>query len=1072
MPQTRLAVAFVPGSTASVVHTDVRSLSCPSSAGRFEMTLNILVINMKTLSLCFLLAAASLGASAQSNTVVFSEQGFPAADSAPAPESVLRGALPNAQFASSVELKRELSTAQLLVLPYGSAFPEDNWAEIQGFLQRGGNLLVLGGRPFTRAAYRDGNAWKLREYSVRYTRPLMIDQYQETPGSEGLKFESNPDIPLNLPQFAWKRGFSPVIHLSAVDLYNRGGSAGSIDATLDPLAWGLSSDGRRMSAPVIQIDHLRNGFDGGRWNFLDAELTADCYNNTNARKVISTLAEQAMDGAKEFTVRPTLPLYLPGEPIELKVQWHSATHPHANLQIAIATEAEGEAFVFRNALTKLPASGTLFYPPPKEKGLHIIYAYLDYGERRRRTYRSAFWIRDLDYLYSGPKLGVNKDYFELDGKPLAVIGTTYMSSEVQRLYFDHPNVYVWDHDMRQIHDAGLNMIRTGWWTGWDKFCDENGVPYERTLRTLEAYLMTARKYGLPVQFNIFAFLPEVLGGVNPYLDPEAIRRQKTLISSLAARFHDVPFLAYDLINEPSFSKRLWTMRPNGDAIETQKWNEWLNKRYPNRADLAAAWNVPITSLQGTIPLPEDIDFAPRGMYNGRNSLRIYDYEMFAQESFANWVKTMREAIREAGSQQLVTVGQDEGGFQDRLSPAFFGDQVDFTTNHSWWQNDSILWDSLVAKQPGKAMLIQETGLQRELNLDETARRTPENEAALFERKVAMSFVQGSGAIEWLWNTNSYMTEGNETPIGALRADGTEKPEATVMRNFAKFAEQLSPHLRNPQPAQVAVIASQAAQYSAIGDLQIEAQRKAVRALAYSSLLTPSIVYENQIEKMGSPKLAILPSAQSLDEKAWQQLLKYVNSGGRLIITGSIDRDEHWQRVNRAAQFIRGAEAVPVTYHNDTEFRFWSEEPFDLQAQSWLEAMKFEGRPTVDFAYGKGAILWISEPIELSSGDDLAKSSYVWALVNPPASRFLVSVRPKFGKELDFEEQPLSAVMIYPVSLEDSVLYILISDDAQDEEIKIRDGETGVQVRFKLPGQRAAMALIGKKEKAVIAKYGF
>ena len=155
---------------------------------------------------------------------------------------------------------------------------------------------------------------------------------------------------------------------------------------------------------------------------------------------------------------------------------------------------------------------------------------------------------------------------------------------------------------------------------------------------------------------------------------------------------------------------------------------------------------------------------------------------------------------------------------DRLSPAFFGSSVDFTTNHSWWQNDSILWDSLVAKQPGKAMLIQETGLQRELNLDETSRRTPENEAALFERKVAMSFVQGSGAIEWLWNTNSYMTEGNETPIGALRADLTEKPEATVMRNFAKFAAVLSPHMRNPQPAQVAVIASQTAQYSALADL--------------------------------------------------------------------------------------------------------------------------------------------------------------------------------------------------------------------------------------------------------------
>ena len=130
------------------------------------------------------------------------------------------------------------------------------------------------------------------------------------------------------------------------------------------------------------------------------------------------------------------------------------------------------------------------------------------------------------------------------------------------------------------------------------------------------------------------------------------------------------------------------------------------------------------------------------MYVGHNSLKVYDFFLFAQDVFAGWVQTMHDTVRKTGSQQLVTVGQDEGGIQDRLSPAYWGQFVDFTTNHSWWQNDFTLWDSLLAKQPGKAMLIQETGLQRELNLDEVARRTPENEAALLERKIASSFIQG------------------------------------------------------------------------------------------------------------------------------------------------------------------------------------------------------------------------------------------------------------------------------------------------------------------------------------------
>jgi hypothetical protein len=1006
--------------------------------------------------------------SAQSGTVVFREFGFPSADSAPAPDALLQHVFSNAQFASTTELKSQLASAKLLVLPYGSAFPEGNWAEIQSFLQRGGNLLVLGGRPFTRAAYRDGGAWKLRDYSVRYTRPLMIDQYQETPGSVDLKFESNPDIPLSLPPFAWNQGFSPLIHLSAVDLYNRGGSTGSIDSNLDALAWG-TKDGRRMSAPVIQIDHLRNGFDGGRWIFLDADLSSEFFNGTAAAEVISKLADQVLHGAEEFFVRPTLPLYLPGEPVELDVKWSSVQKQNATVSIIVA--AENQLIDYETTPIPLPLSRPLLYASPKEKGLHFVTAQLTVNGKVRAIYNSAFWIRDLNYLRSGPKLGVNENYFDLDGKPLAVVGTTYMSSEVQRLYFDHPNVYVWDRDLRQIHDAGLNMIRTGWWTGWDKFADENGQPYERTLRTMEAYLMTARKYGLPVQFNFFAFLPEVLGGVNPYLDPEAVRKQTTLVSAVAARFHDVPFLAYDLINEPSFSKRLWTMRPNGDWIETQKWNEWLNKRYPNRADLAAAWNVPITSTQGTISLPEDIDFSPRGMYNGHNSLRIYDYEMFAQESFANWVHTLREAIRGTGSQQLITIGQDEGGFQDRASPAFFGSSVDFTTNHSWWQNDSILWDSLVAKQPGKAMLIQETGLQRELNLDETSRRTPENEAALFERKVAMSFVQGSGAIEWLWNTNSYMTEGNETPIGALRADLTEKPEATVMRNFAKFAAVLKDHLHNPQPAQVAIIASQTEQYSALADAQIEAQRKSARALAYYARLTPYLIYENQIDKMVSPKLAILPSAQALTGKAWQALMKYVENGGNLLITGPVDRDEHWQRVNRAAELLPGAQAVPLTYHNAPIFIAdampnpalralnSSSLAFDLQAQSWLESLKFQGGNFTEINHGKGRIFWAAQPVELAQNSDAAGNLYSY-------------VAARLGMQPQFELLvPISpGVMVYPISLDDSVLYVIVSDNADDVKVDLRDKSTGVRVTLNLPQEHAALVLIGKKEKTVIGSY--
>jgi Beta-galactosidase len=1008
------------------------------------------------------LSANTLSAQTAGRTVLFCESGFPSADSVEVASTLLAAVLPGAQMADAGHLADALSASsiRLLVLPYGSAFPEEAWPAIRQFLDRGGNLLVIGGRPFTRAAYRDRGQWRLRDYSVRFTRPLMIDQYQETPGSDGMEFLPNPELTLQLAPFSWKRSFSPVVRLSAMDIYHRGGSAGSIDARLDSLAWGVKN-GRKLSAPVIQIDHYRDGFDGGRWIFVNSELSADFFDHA---KLIQSLAERALQGAEEFTVRPVLPLYVSGEPIELQVVWHAAEEPKAPVSVKISAFPDDQPTKRSTLTVTLPVNRPIALPSPEGKGLYVIEAQLLEGDHVRAIYHSGFWIRDEAYLRSGPRLGVNDDYLAVDGHPLAVVGTTYMSSEVQRLYFEHPNVYVWDQDLGQIHDAGLNMLRTGWWTGWDKFCDENGQPYDRTLRTLEAFLMTARKYGLPVQFNFFAFLPDVLGGTNAFLDPEAVRRQQTLISSVVARFHDVPFLAWDLINEPSFSEHLWTMRPNGDPIELAAWNEWLSKRYPDRAKLAALWNVPYGSVSGTISLPSDAEFAPRGMYTGNNSLKVYDYKLFAQESFAKWVQSMHDAIRATGSQQLVTVGQDEGGIQDRMSPAFWGKAVDFTTNHTWWLNDYILWDSLAAKQPGKALVIQETGLQRELNIDEVARRTTENEAALLERKVATSFIQGSGAIEWLWNTNSDMTESNETPIGAVRTDFTEKPEATLLRNYAQFAPSLAPHLHDPELPSIAIVTSQAAQYSVLADFQLEAQRRAVRALAYDVHLPAYVIAENQIEHLGSPMLVILPSPQALGEAAWQALLKYVENGGNLLATGPVDRDEHWQILPRATDLELKAHVEPVTYHNAAIQL--GDHALDLaygQAQqNWLDSLRFDDGTTFkEIPHGKGRIFWAAYPVELS--EDLESTADLYAYVATQ-----LNLTPTFTSQAPIPR----GVLIFATELADSVMYVFVSDSANDAPMNVRDKQTGVPVTFTLRTQHAAIAVISKKEKRIVAKYGF
>jgi hypothetical protein len=326
-------------------------------------------------------------------------------------------------------------------------------------------------------------------------------------------------------------------------------------------------------------------------------------------------------------------------------------------------------------------------------------------------------------------------------------------------------------------------------------------------------------------------------------------------------------------------------------------------------------------------------------------------------------------------------------------------------------------------------------------------------------------VEGSGAIQWLWNSNDYMTSGNEVPIGALRADATEKPEATVLRDMARFAGEIHESLRDPQPADVAIITSQAAQFSAIRELQIAAQRNAVRAAAYVAKMPVSLIAANQVPKMGAPKLAILPSAQALAEPTWDALLQYVKSGGNLLITGPIERDAHWHRANRAAQVgLDDAEVEPLTVHN-AEMTVKGEPvrlSFDFDAQTWLETFAFkDGQQLKELAVGNGRIFWAPYPVELAEGSEAAAKVYS-------------AVFSEIGLASPFElkSAPAPGVLIYPMILQDSILYVMVSERDRDYDLDVVDKTSKAELKLHLPAEHAAMALIRKSDGAITAKYGF
>jgi len=1029
----------------------------------------------------FLIAVimALIPARSLAKTVVFWQPGFPVADS-PAPnEAALQAAFAGAEFLNANQLAGALAAPEtdLLVLPYGSAWPEADWDAILKYLDRGGNLIVLGGKAFTRAAYEDASGWHLRAGSIAQPLELFIDGYQETPGSNAVTFTPNDDVVPRLPSFGWKQAFSPVVRLSVVNYDSSGGATGGEDMDLTTLAWG-ELNGHKLAAPVIELDHNSNRFAGGRWILVACEPDADLFSNRDLLVELGTLALRKND---RFAFRPRLPLFLPGESLEFD---YTPSDPLAKQtageQLHVRVTAEDGAVHYDQTV---PAERSVSLPESaaEGKGFHTVEATLERDGKPLRTYRSGFWMRDWQYLMSGPKLTVGSDYFQLNGKPLPVVGTTYMAGDVSRLYQLLPNAYVWDQDMAQIHAAGLNMIRTGLWTTWGHELAPNGEMSEAALRTIEAFLMCARHNNLPVQFNLFAFYPDTFGGQNGYLDPVALHAEKLYAESLVERFQDVPFLAWDLINEPSANKNVWRTMPDYDPFEQAAWHQWIADRYPDRAKLLHDWAEPSLGMgrslqsnpttlkpemagQDPWALPPAGAFSPDAVRSGFNPLKDFDYALFTQWVFVHWISEMHDMIRGTGSQQLITVGQDEGGVAGRLSPAFYSPQVDFTADHTWWDYDAILWASLAPKFAGKPLLIQETGEQRRLTMDGHLRLSAEVEGWQLERKVAISFAQAGGALEWVWNVNATMANDNETPIGAVRPDGTEKPEARVLADYAAFVNKSPQSFTEIEPPAVTMVTSQTLLYSILGGLALDTEKHALRAMAYCDHTPLRMLPENRLAELGTRKLVFLPSAQGLTDKAWSTLLDYVARGGTLLVTGPVDRDEHWQPVDRMTDLGVKATVTPLVLRG-ADLRLPDGKAYPLgfpanvqQSETWT--MRFASGKTVEVVpHGSGKILWTADPVEFAEGYAATAGLYQWALD-------VAGVKPAFT-----EVEPLStAVLAFPTVLTGAEIYSFSNESPDAQIVDIEDALTGAHIHFTMQPQRGA-ALLLSRQGGVLSSYG-
>jgi hypothetical protein len=996
-------------------------------------------------------------------TVIFFEKNFPTVENGEISRTTLEHAFASLKprFVNLVELlkKDTLAEGDLLVLPYGSALPADAWETIRHHLNQG-HLLVLGGRPFFVPVYRKENGWRIEYPQNTFARSLGIEHSYEAPQHGPWNVQWDEDA-------AWFRN----TNLHARRVFVNAGYGGRYRG----LCFLVNDHGDRLAAPVVAEDFLGFNQLPRRRVYLSFDSEPAFWNSPDGIELMRKAAIYASLGGcrlwldlQQLTVDQggyisgSVDILRNGRPAKVTLELLSGSKILKSNTIACGNSLQEKI----NLLT-----------PLNDPGLYKVRASLSMGDTLFEQYTSGAFVGDTTLLLSGERLEAGRDYFRLDGKPYLMVGANYFGTDPYTPGFFYGgslggNAWIWEKDFVEMERQGITIVRTGIWLNRASYLSwVSGAPDERFLNALEAYLTAAAHHHMQVIFTFFAFDPQTemqgqgqdgsrLGpGSNPYIDPVAIEAQLVYVRTITSRFRNVPFLSFDIINEPSFSnpKRIWRGNsPNGDPAELAAWQNWLKKHYDTIDRLAQAWRTTSAELTAfeKIPLPSFSDLESSRAGNPQN-VRAVDYNLFAQDAFTQWVNTIIQAIRSTGAQQAITVGQDEGGVADRVLNQFWANsQVSYTVNHSWWRDDALLWSSLAAKTLNKPNVIGETGPQPASSIDGSWRWDDVQGMALLERKLALGFAgANAGVLHWDWTRTDN--------FGIFRRDGSQKQWMDVLRGIAAFASNAQAYTTETQLPDIALVLPQSLQLSVLGGWGVAAQQNAIRTLYQYARGTAFVVGEYQLSQMPDAKLIIIPSPWVISQDAWKILMTKVKAGATLLMSGRIDADEHWAPVpERVHDWNVDYKSASLTTRETAVD--WPEGSAHLSYSGDKTTYAERGvlgtnQTFLDLQLGKGRILYFALPLELADQLNEVGHIYKYAMKRAGISTAYETIC----------EDP--GILICPTQLPDATLYVLTSESAGTAPVAFKDKKSGADFNVKIAPGRAALLLVGKDGK-IIASY--
>lgn len=532
----------------------------------------------------------------QFRIAIFSEKSFPSvgAPSRLTPEwlyEILSGKF-SVEYLDSTKLadKKYLNPDKfdLLILPYGEAFPYAAFPQIKEFLMNGGGLFNLSGIPFWAPMTKLNGQWRrfaINDPYKEFLSPLGI-KYYETPeqGSIGLTATTSLSyslvkptrgnvFPYRLPARSFDRDWPGIFIKSWKNAYNK--------------------------TPNSALN---------KWCLLETKGESHSLNpqNQDAQKTLMRITDYLSFPIIVYALETDLAAYCQGESVgvSLKVM-NSGKFPAACvLEFEILDQDGKVVYKSKKPLRLTPGEKStlrqLWQPHKFQGSFYTIRAYLLKDGSLMDKEENGFVITDPGILKKGPSIKTENQDVMINGKKSLILGVNYYESRLGELLWVRPNLLRIRQDFRSMRNLGINFVRihyhhSKWFRdyfsqvvkeGLDQYLeisDSTALPSERSLRILDALIQLAQEEGIIFCMDIFSLVPQEMGNPLGWLglkeritEPDKIKVQKDFVRILARRYKDVPGISWDLWNEPRLEKndtgllRGWvkqitdTFRQNGD----------------------------------------------------------------------------------------------------------------------------------------------------------------------------------------------------------------------------------------------------------------------------------------------------------------------------------------------------------------------------------------------------------------------------------------------------------------------------------------------------------------------------